>query len=218
MDQLALMHRIMVLMMGRTPNRTDTAFVFGRAQGDYEAVQNDDGILETVATLYHRGRLVPCVIIPNQEAGMAFGGKHVATTFPGTKVFRERLEALGVHEYDIVVPGEYEFHTRGEGDAYVRAAKERGWKSAIAIMNPHQGLRTMLGLLKSFALHQHPMTVVPVYPSRVNWEKSVYGSQGELVLPRHQHIEQEWDRIIRYQAKGDLASFGELNDYLTSCL
>ncbi|MDP3685284.1 MAG: hypothetical protein Q8R32_00465 [bacterium] len=214
MDQLTLLYRVMVLLLGHHPKRrADAAFVFGRAQGDFEATDGDSGILEKAAGLY-RNDLVAFVIIPSQEAGVAHGGKSVATTFPGTQVFRRNLEELGVPQQAIVVPGDYVPYTRAEGDAYVRLAKERGWTSAVTIQHPHQAPRTMLGLLKSFAACQHHMHVVPDYPWSVNWSKRVYGSQGAQLLPRHEHIQEEWRRILEYQAKGDLASWEELEHYL----
>lgn len=85
-------------------------------------------------------------------------------------------------------------------------------------MNPHQALRAMLGILKSFEKHGYPMQVVPVCPPCVSWSKEVYGSQGALLLPRHQHIQQEWNNIPRLQDKGDLASLEELNTYLSVSL
>jgi len=137
MDQLALLYRILVLMMGRYPtSRVDVGFVFGRAHGDYEATEGDSGILETTAELY-RNDLITSVMIPSQEAQVAYGGKIVETTFPGVEVFRQKLEELGVPKEMIVIPGGYVPHTRAEGDAYVRVAKEYGWTSAVTIQHPH---------------------------------------------------------------------------------
>lgn len=215
MNQSALLHRIMILLLSQPPRRwTDAAFVFGRAQDDWEATEGDSGILERAAELYRHNH-VASVLIPSQEAGVAYGGKIVSTTFPGTQVFRQHLEERGVPAKEIVVPGDYVPHTRAEGDAYVRVAKERGWTSAVTIQHPHQVARTMLGLLKSFTVYGYEMGIVPVCPHLVNWRKPVHGSQGAELLPRHEHIEAEWRRILEYQAKGDLATFEELEHYLT---
>lgn len=40
------------------------------------------------------------------------------------------------------------------------------------------------------------------------------GSQGMELKPRRDHVPDEIDRIFKYQADGDLASFDELFAYL----
>lgn len=215
MDHPAFMYRLMVLMMGRFPRQpVQATFVFGRAQRDYEATEGDSGILETTAELYHQ-KLTQFLSFPGTKGKLAVDGVTVSTTYPGPEVFGQRLQELGVPVDQIAPTAEAPPHTRGDSDAFVGLAKDHGWSTAVVIMHPHQVLRAMLGILKSFEKHAYPMQVLPVCPRCVNWSKNVYGSQGALLLKRHEHIHQELDRILRYQEKGDLASFKELNSYLS---
>lgn len=95
MDQLALMYRLMVLMTGRFPRQpVDAAFVFGRAQGDYEATDGDAGILETAAALYHQ-ELTPFLSFPGTKGKLNVDGVTVSTTYPGPEVFGQRLHRPG---------------------------------------------------------------------------------------------------------------------------
>jgi len=217
-DQLALMNRLVVLMMGRFPCQpVDATFVFGRAQRDYEATEGDSGILETAAELYHK-KLTHFLSLPGTKGKLAVGGVAVMTTYPGPEVFSRCLEERGVPVDRIVPTAEAPPHTRGDSDAFVELAKDRAWSTAVVVTQPHQMLRAMLGVLKSFEKYAYPMQVLPVCPRCVNWNKNVYGSQGALLLKRHEHVQQEWGRITRFQEKGDLASLEELNSYLSLSL
>lgn len=51
-------------------------------------------------------------------------------------------------------------------------------------------------------------------PSSTDWNRKVMGSQGMELKPRRDHVPDEIDRIFKYQADGDLASFDELFAYL----
>ncbi len=218
MDQLALMHRIMVLLSGHYPAQlVDVVFIFGRARRDFEATKGDDGILGTAAKLYHHS-LARYVSFPGTKGHLAVGGAEVTTTYPGPETFGRLLNILGVPPADIIPTDEAPPHTRGDSDAFVTLAQRRGWSRAAAIMHHHQALRAFLGLIKSFEKCGFEPAVLPVYPRRTNWSKPVFGSQGALLLPRHEHIAYEWERIVRYQAQGDLASFEELDAYLTRSL
>lgn len=216
MDVVALVYRLMVLMMGRYPmTQMHAAFVFGRAKYDFEATGWDAGILETAAELYHQD-LATYISFPGTKGKVDVTGGLVETTYPGPEVFREKLVELKVSPDFIFPTLEAPSHTRGDSDAFIQLAKFRAWKTAVLIMQPHQALRSMLGILKSFEKHDHHMKVVPVFPRSVHWNKEVYGSQGALLVKREKHIREEWDRVLRYQASGDLASFEELDAYLSA--
>lgn len=218
MNQLELTHRIMVLTMGRFPLKpVNAVFIFGRAYRDYEATDGDSGILRTAVELY-RQRLTQYLSFPGTKGHCAADGTTVTTTYPGPEVFSQHLQALGVPAENIIPTAEAPPHTRGDSDAFVELSKQRGWDNAVVVMHPHQVLRSMLGILKSFEKHNHKMLILPVCPFRVNWNKNVYGSQGTLLLKRHAHIQQEWERILRFQQKGDLASLEDLNSYLSHSL
>lgn len=190
------------------------AFVFSRCPGNWEhAPPTNEGLLWLAAEL-HRSGVARQIAIPGTGADRG----PETTTYPGCRVWSRALAALGVPEDALVlVPGDGA-HTRIEGDDFVRLAKERGWRDALILMNPHETLRVMLGLLVSFRLFAHPMRARPVTPAATDWNRAVYGSQGELRMARAHHILEEARRVLAYQRKGDLASLDELDRYYREVL
>lgn len=212
-SDLELLFQLMALMSGGWPqSAVDAVFVFGRAIGDYEAGAADSGILETAAQLYRR-QLTRHVVIPGQGPGVGVGG-HAPNTYPGEVVFRTRLLELQLPDSAVIATEKSSPHTRGEGDAFVNLAVQRGWMNVVVLCHPHQALRAMLGLMVSLKISQSSLRLRPVWPASVDWKRSVNGSQGGLFGPRHEHIAAEWSRILRYQQQGDLASFEALSAYL----
>lgn len=214
-------------MQGRYPQtRVDAALVFGRACLDYEDTPDNDGILEIAANLYYHNLVHTIVINPMPEPRDQ-DGNEVPTTYPGKEAWIENLTRLGVAQGDIDFfiprnPKEPCSHTLLEGEGFLRLAKAKGWNSAVAIANPHQILRAMLGLVYSMNPHKefegYKMKILPVLPTITSWSAEVYGSQGRMLMPRHEHIHSEWERIERYTEKGDLASIQELHEYLIETL
>ncbi len=190
------------------------AFVFSRCPGNWEhEPPANEGLLHLAAELHHAG-LAQLVAIPGTGAERSPD----TTTYQGCTAWRRTLEGLGVPTDEIVLVAGEGAHTRTEGDDFVRLAKERGWTDALILMNPHETLRVLLGLLVSFRLFAHPMRVRPVTPATTDWNRVVYGSQGELRLPRAHHILEEARRVFAYQGKGDLASLDELDRYFSEML
>ena len=72
----------------------------------------------------------------------------------------------------------------------------------------------MLGLVRTINQQELPIRVWAVSPQNTNWQVRVKGSQGMERKPRREHIQDETDRVFRYQANGDIASFDELFSYL----
>jgi hypothetical protein len=121
---------------------------------------------------------------------------------------------LGVPEKKIMpVPGDGH-NTKTEMDDFLNWAVSQKWRTVIAITQPAHALRAMLGTVRSLQALGSQIRVYPWWSNRYDFTASSYGSQGEGPLPRSQWIDQEYDRIVRYQAKGDLASLEELHAYL----
>jgi len=214
-----LVHECMCLMCGRYPGEpVDAAFIFGRAVHDYERGYGDAGILELAAELYEAG-LARCIAIPGWEGSFTRDGVRVPTGWPGKSEWIRRLVSLGVLTESIKYgsdPGAVLRHTGHDSDELVSLAKMHGWQTVVALMNPHQLLRAMLGLLGSFQRCGYRLRVTPLCPQSVSWTKLVYGSQGAVELPRSRHIREEWNRVLTYQVQGDfpLPSLAELRAYL----
>jgi len=181
----------------------DTIFFHARAEGD------DVGLFELVSRLYHDGFVRHSVLINGSKSGTLEPGGTVHS-YPGVIAYRRRLEELNVH----TVVASPAFNTLEENFSFLKAAKTRGWRSAIIIAQPHQLLRIFLGALKIMEKENYLMVLYAVCPSQVDWLKEVYGSQGQKFIPRYGHVTEEYKRIEKYQAKGDLATTDELLQYL----
>ncbi len=207
-----LLHEVMCLLQGHVVSGVDTVFVFGRALGDFEGDANITGLLDFAVDLY-----IDCassITVPGYNPP----ARENHTDYPGGHAWRDYLINQEVNEGDIfLTSGEMRVqHTRSEGDEFIECARKEGWRSALILANPHQILRAMLGLVKTLKIFNYHMCLYPAAPPRVAWRKEVYGSKGQRRLRRHEHINEEWARIQRYQAQGDLASLAELRDYLLS--
>lgn len=215
MDANETLYHVMVLMSGRFPtNPVDATFVFGRASGDWEEDLCNNGVLHIAVALYRAG-LAEYVVIPGYDCTQTAEGLPVPTGYPGRERWKGFLqERLEVPHHCIWSTRGHGTNTKTEGDDFILLARKRGWKSAAVIMQPHQALRAMLGLVRSLEQLQYPMRIVPVIPQRVQWKKHVFGSQGQGGFERYKHIAWEWERIPKYQANGDLASLQELYSYL----
>ena len=131
-------------------------------------------------------------------------------SYPGVAAYRRRLEELNVHTA-VASPA---FNTLEENFSFLEAAKVRGWRSAIVVAQPHQLLRIFLGAVRVMEKENYLMFLYAVCPSQVDWRREVYGSQGQKFIPRYGHVAEEYKRIEKYQAEGDLASTDELLQYL----
>lgn len=202
------------LLMQRTPQaKVSATFIFGRAQGDWEATEGDSGILETAAQLYKDGKSGG-LYLPDTKAGLTFSGAIVPTMYPGPEVWITHLEALGVPRESISTITPTAIHTRGESDGFVALCKQRNWFTVAVIMQQHQLLRTALAMLKSFKEQHHHLSIRFLCPEKVNWNKPVYGSQGEHLLPRSEHLRIETEKVLSQQEAGFLATFAQLEEYL----
>lgn len=157
--------------------------------------------------------------VVNHIALNGFDGRRMGGTVPGEasegrNYYHDRL----VNEGGVVSKRIYDtqpaFNTREENDAFLQLAIECGWDSAIIVAWPHQLLRAMLGLLAAMKQRQHRLNVFTSFPKDVSWDAQVAGSQSANHQTRFDEIAVELERIERYQAKGDMATFPELFDYL----
>ena len=198
----------------------DVVFVFGRAQGDWEhdIASKNDGVLWTAAQLVKQ-KTVAAISFPGTDGSYTSiegpgSGDRIPTGYPGVERWTRGLGYLEVPKEAIVPTAAQGWHTRGEADAFTRLALQRGWETGYVVMNPHQVLRGMLSLLKSFAIYSCPLKILPVTPQQVDWNRKVYGSQGKEALPRYQHIACEFDRVERYLLAQDLVDLPAYREHL----
>lgn len=218
-----LVHKLMCLMSGHRPwQEADTAvdaiFVFGRADREWEMTPGNEGILQTAADLFQK-KVAPRIVIPGYLGNPDGRGGVILTAYPGWKIWVRALMGHQVPRKNIfTTEGQEGTNTKTEGNDFVLAALHHKWTSAVVVTHPHQMLRAMLGLVRTMEQMDYWLNILPICPSQINWADPVFGSQGEKCLLRHQHIDEEWERIPRYQEQGDLVTFEELEVYLRNVL
>lgn len=189
----------------KTPRPVDALFFHSRSFGD------ETGLFEVINALYQDG-LIKNIVLPNTE------GEREGKSIPyeanrGKTAYTDDLIRLGINKNNILYGGPGK-NTRTESDGFLTLAKEKDWKKAAVLTQPHQILRAMLGLIKSMEELNYWIYAYPVVPSCTPWQEVVYGSQGAEKKLREEHIRDEYDRIGRYQEQGYLASFESLFKYL----
>lgn len=189
----------------------DAAFFIGRSWFDAEKW----GVYGVCEEFYRSGR-VRYVALYGSD-GQLHGTLEPNIAAPSKHYARARLVKLGVPDDDIfdsALANPLENNTKTETQGLLKLAEEKGWKRVVAVANPHQVLRAMLGMVKIINDRGLDIDVYTAAPTNTNWEKRVRGSQGKEWKTRSAHIDDEYIRIPRYQASGDLASVEELFRYL----
>lgn len=202
------------LLRDAPPKPVDAIFFFGRSFFDAEK----RGIFTDAADSVKSGQ-AKYIFLADSE-GERVGETIPRTAYPGKSLWTDRLVKLGVKEGQIIycpnpMPGERGFNTKTEAEAFLKKMNEMGLHTAAALTHPHQIVRAMLGIVKSINDTGSETDVWCMSPQSTDWNKKVRGSQGLELKPRIDHVQDEIDRIIKYQNKGDIASFEELNMYLT---
>ncbi len=155
-------------------------------------------------------------IVLNGSNGEKLGETEPGKAWAGKDDYIRRLKQHGVAEQQIIVAGPA-YHTRQNNDVFLEAAKKHGFKTAVTLNQPQQLLRATLGQIKVMNNREfpYPMQVYATYPEPWDANKKVYGSQGAEQKRRYKLLlDDELDRIISYQAKGDIASFDEFFEYM----
>ncbi|TSC63427.1 MAG: Uncharacterized protein G01um101493_436 [Microgenomates group bacterium Gr01-1014_93] len=129
------------------------------------------------------------------------------------------FQYIGLREFGVAperihfnAPGDT--NTRLENENFLTLSREQGWTSGVIITQPHQLLRAMLGMINAMEKRSYWMEIYTTAPRFSPWLEVVKGSQGLELKPRVEHIKDEFNKIIEYMGKGDLASFESLGKYL----
>lgn len=213
-----LLYKCMCAMMGNWPRlinnperKISAVFIWGRATGEFEITNYDDGVLSCARDL-HRSKFCS-ICIPSYSGQVHDQGD---TGYPGPERWRELLMTLGVPSHHIVrVPGTGH-NTKTEMHDFLQFVASVGLETVIAVTQPAHALRAMLGTVQSLKVLglESRLRVYPFWATRYDFEVECFGSQGRGPLPRLNWISEEYDRIPKYQAQGDLASLEELWKYL----
>lgn len=203
-----------LLLSDSPPGPIDAVFFFGRSFFDAEK----QGIFTVAVDLIKQDKARYLVLADSE--GERMGETIPRVAYPGKSLWMDRLVCtLGVDKDRILysphlIPGEHGFNTKTEAQAFLATSVERGFKTAVVLTQPHQIVRAMLGVVKTINQKGLSVDVWCMSPEPTDWNKRVQGSQGMARKPRVEHIPDEINRILKYQAKGDIASFDELFAYL----
>lgn len=192
-----------MLLSDRPRHPVDALFFHARSFGD------DDNLFELAAKYYQQKKVKYIILNGSDGEGYVPGKK----AWLGRADYRRRLCEQRISPKDIL-GSKPALNTKAENEAFFECAARRGLHSAVLLTQPHQILRAFMGMVKTLNTHYSSLKVYALTPTSTNWQKEVYGSQGAMNIPRHQHIAQEFERLDLYQKKGDLASVSEVMDYL----
>jgi len=137
--------------------------------------------------------------------------------FPGFAEWRQQLQQLGLSEEQIEGVRDKEtsmLNTLIESEAIVRFAKQHSYRSLFVVAPPFQQLRAFMTAV-TVALREYPELLLYSYPGvAMFWQEEVIHSQGTLRAKRRDLIQEELERIEKYQSKGDLATPEQVLSYL----
>ena len=204
-EELRLYQATVMLLSGQPRGGVDVLFFHNRSFGDYT------GLFEIARAMI---RQVGFITITNNE-GERVGSITPYEANPGMSwCINQLTQKHRVPPEKILHPDMRAFHTRHENEAFVKQAEERGWLSGVILAQPHQLLRATLGMVQAMEQSGYMMAIYTAAPPDTPWQAEVRGNQGFQEKPRVDHIRDELERVFRYQATGELASFDELFTYL----
>ncbi len=138
--------------------------------------------------------------------------------YPGFSTWKSELGKLGIQSNKIVgveLMKNNSLNTLIESEAFINYAAQKECHSLYVVSSPfHHQLRAFMTLV-TVALRYYPDILIFSYTGiPLPWLDRVVHSQGSLSGTRKDLIKAEFDRIVKYQRKGDLASEREIIEYL----
>jgi hypothetical protein len=193
---------IRILCDLRPGKKLDGAYLFCQTQ------DNQDAVFASAERLYQNQR-IRHILISKSPA---------QSGYPGYQIWRAALIQTGIDPKDIICvdfePGGT-LNTLTEAQAMVCFAKQAAYRSLYVTAPPFHLVRAFmtavtatLQLYPQLALYSSPGKTLP-------WEKEVAHSQGTTQGSRKDLIAAEFERIHKYQKKGDLDETTAVLKYLT---
>ena len=138
--------------------------------------------------------------------------------YPGFSAWASELNKFGIRNDDMVavkiMNNTNLLNTLIESEAIINYAAQKGYNSLYVVSSPFHQLRAFMTLV-TVALRYYPDILIFSYTGiSLPWLDRVVHSQGTLSGTRKDLIKAEFDRIFKYQRKGDLASERETIEYL----
>ena len=185
----------------RPKNPTNAAYLYCHTRG------NQQSIFQAAQFLLNNS-LTSKILILNTKA---------KSGYPGFAEWKQQLQQLGLSVEQIEGVKNKEtsmLNTLIESEALIRFAKQHGYRSLFIVAPPFQQLRAFMTAV-TVTLREYPELLIYSYPSMaMPWQEEVVHSQRTLKAKRRDLIQEELERIEKYQDKGDLALFEQVLSYL----
>lgn len=181
----------------------DAVYVFGQTP------DNEKSSLEMGAKLITKGKAKKLVFL---KTGTLVTG----VTFSAD--MDTKLIKLGVWEQKIVVTNLPTgiAHTQTEAIAFVELAKKMDWKTVYITSPPFHQLRACAETVTAILKFYPELKVYNKVGKALPWTIKAVHSQGILVDIRCNLIKSETERLDKYYRQGDLATAGQILDYLNN--
>lgn len=183
------------------PRTVDAAYLFAQTHDNQASV------------LFKGRQLLEKMITPK----LMFAQTGERSGYLGYEVWKKQLLAWDVTEscmegvavgYDVIL------HTLSEAQAMVKLAKRQGYRTLLVVAPPFHQPRAFMTAITA-ALQIYPDLLLYSQPGEaLPWLGEAVHSQGNEKAQRKDLIQGEADRIAKYQANGDLATFAEVLQYL----
>jgi hypothetical protein len=198
-DTIELLIRVLCDLQPKNP--TNGAYLYCQTKSNQQSIFQAAHFLLNNA-LTHR------ILIFNTKA---------KSGYPGFTEWKQQLHQLGLSEEQIegVLNKETSMlNTLIESEAIIRFARQHSYHSLFVVAPPFQQLRAFMTAV-TVALREYPELLIYSYPGvAMSWQEEVIHSQGTLKAKRRDLIQEELERIEKYQGKGDLASSEQVLSYL----
>ena len=198
-DTIELLTRILCDL--RPKNPTNGAYLYCQTRG------NQQSIFQAAQFLLNNS-LTSKILILNTKP---------RSGYPGFTEWKQQLQQLGlsVEQIEGVKNNETSMlNTLIESEALIRFAKQHGYRSLFIVASPFQQLRAFMTAV-TVTLREYPELLIYSYPGEtMPWQEEVVHSQETLKAKRRDLIQEELERIEKYQGKGDLALFKQVLSYL----
>jgi hypothetical protein len=185
------------------PVRVDGVYLFAQTQDNQESVLNkgrqllQDGITEK--------------LIIDQTAARS--------GYLGYEVWQQQLLAGGVAAANLeglVIDDDILLHTRSEAEALINWALQQRYQDLLVVASPFQQPRAFMTAISAALLAYPALRLYSLPGDALPWLEPAVHSQGQAKALRKDLIDGEQERIEKYQAKGDLASYAQVLQYLNS--
>lgn len=205
-EEITNFRRALAIVLKDTPTEpVDAVFLHPLSHGD------DNEMFPLAAKLISEGKAQ--FIVTNGSDGEKLGNTQPGVAWAGKEEYIRRLISVGVPEHKIIL-SRPAFHTRQNNDAFQEIAEQKKWKSAITLNQPQQLLRATLGQIRTMQQNNYWIRLYSIYPEPWEAARQIYGSQGARQDRRFTLLLSDFERILNYQSKGDLATFDEFFKYI----